>query len=104
MPPRSPPLPDPALVTKNDILFCWACKTPAPATDNSAAEARMCIFIFVVMVSPFIESLSIILAVQQHLPELSRPHFASYDNPPCATPLERITVVANGRPCRAGSF
>jgi hypothetical protein len=50
------------------------------------------------MVSPFIESLSIILAVQQHLPELSRPHFASYDNPPCTTPLERITVAANGRP------
>jgi hypothetical protein len=48
------------------------------------------------MVSPFIESLSIILAVQQHLPELSRPHFASYDNPPRATPLERITVAAHG--------
>jgi hypothetical protein len=64
----------------------------------------MVIFSFVVMVSPFIESLSIILAVQQHLPELSRPHFASYDNPPRTTPLERITVAADGHPCRAGSF
>jgi hypothetical protein len=56
----------------------------------------MVIFSFVVMVSPFVQSLSIILAVQQHLPELSRPHFASYDNPPRTTPLERITVAAHG--------
>src|SRR5215467_6536949 len=35
------------------MLLCWACETPAPESDNSAAEARIVNFSLMVMASPF---------------------------------------------------
>ena len=44
MPPRSPPLPGPALVTKKVMLgacgACCACKLPLKLSDMSAADAN----------------------------------------------------------------
>src|SRR5262249_51573267 len=50
-PPRSAPLPEPALVTKNVILFCCACAAPPMPSDSSAADTPMQRFIALFMVS-----------------------------------------------------
>jgi hypothetical protein len=50
MPPRSPPLPGPALVRKNVMLLaCCACAGAPAATASSATDASMEIRILVVI-------------------------------------------------------
>src|SRR5438128_11943857 len=56
MPPRSPPLPGPALVTKKPTSDCWACPTLAPSDDSmTAARIEKPTF---VLISPTFDGLA----------------------------------------------
>src|SRR5215211_7563577 len=77
MPPRSPPLPGPALVRKNVMLFCCACAVPLKPSANSAAAAPVQRFTVLFIERPPIDPFParrIVRLAPDHKPRHRRPY------------------------------